>query len=161
MRRFNLAEFDDVVHHSIEKDVDGNFWVPVQLSPSTGNAKCLARLPDFTEDAVRQISTTGETIFTKSLLEIFQENDLDLMLTGRGHFNKDPFHLNDIQPALETTENWYQGDLFLSIRDQSMIMHYRPSTNEVINIMRAHLSINTMLTCYRVVEYRSLIIMPE
>ena len=76
-----------------------------------------------------------QTIFTKSLLEIFQENDLDLMLTGRGHFNKDPFHLNDIQPALETTENWLQGDLFLSIRDQSMIMHYRPSTNEVINII--------------------------
>lgn len=128
--------FDDVVHHSIEKDVDGNFWVPVQMSPLTGNAKVFGRnYQDFTEDAVRQISSTGKTIFTKSLLEIFQENDLDLMLTGRGHFNKDPFHLNDIQPALETTENWLQGDLFLSIRDQSMIMHYRPSTNEVINII--------------------------
>ena len=81
------------------------------------------------------------------------------MLTGRGHFNKDPFHLNDIQPALETTENWLQGDLFLSIRDQSMVMHYRPSTNEVINIIEGSFVHNTMLTCYRVVEYRSLIIM--
>ncbi len=127
---------DDVVHHSIEKDADGNFWVPVQMSPLTGKAEIFGRnYQHFTEDALRQISPTGETIFTKSLLEIFQENDMELMLTGRGHFNRDPFHLNDIQPALETTEYWHQGDLFLSIRDQSMIMHYRPSTNEIINII--------------------------
>ena len=45
----------------------------------------------------------------------------------------DPIHLNDIEPALTDTQYWKKGDMFLSLRDISSIVHYRPSNNKVIN----------------------------
>ena len=45
----------------------------------------------------------------------------------------DPIHLNDIEPALYDTKFWKKGDVFLSVRKQSAIIHYRPKTNELIN----------------------------
>ena len=47
--------------------------------------------------------------------------------------DNDPIHLNDIEPALTDTQHWKQGDVFLSLRHQSSIIHYRPSINKVIN----------------------------
>ena len=44
-----------------------------------------------------------------------------------------PLYTNDIEPALSDSEYWQQGDVFISIRHQSAIIHYRPSTNKVIN----------------------------
>ena len=43
-----------------------------------------------------------------------------------------PIHLNDIQPVNEDSNFWKKGDVFLSIAHQSMILLYRPSTNEII-----------------------------
>ena len=45
----------------------------------------------------------------------------------------DPIHLNDIEPVFSDTDFWKKGDLFLSIRNLSAIIHYRPKTNKVIN----------------------------
>jgi len=45
----------------------------------------------------------------------------------------DPIHLNDIEPSFSDTEYWKQGDVFMSSRHLSAIIHYRPSTNKVIN----------------------------
>ena len=47
--------------------------------------------------------------------------------------NFDPIHLNDIEPALFNSEYWKKGDVFISIRNQSAIIHYRPNTNKIIN----------------------------
>ena len=47
-------------------------------------------------------------------------------------FDADPIHLNDIQPVLEDSEYWKKGDVFLSLRHQSMILLYRPLTNKII-----------------------------
>jgi len=44
-----------------------------------------------------------------------------------------PIYLTDIEPAFSDTEYWKEGDTFLSIKNQSAIIHYRPSTNKVIN----------------------------
>jgi len=52
-------------------------------------------------------------------------------ITGN-NFLTDPIHLNDIQPVLTDGPNWKQGDLFLSLRHQSMVILYRPSTNKII-----------------------------
>jgi len=43
--------------------------------------------------------------------------------------------LNDIQPVLQDGDYWKKGDIFLVLRNLSMIMHYRPFTNEIINII--------------------------
>ena len=50
-----------------------------------------------------------------------------------GHeLEKDPIHINDIEPVKFGGKYWKEGDVFLSLGHQSMIMLYRPSTNKVI-----------------------------
>ena len=40
--------------------------------------------------------------------------------------------MNDIQPVDFDGDFWKKGDLFLSLRNQSMVILYRPSTNKII-----------------------------
>ena len=47
-------------------------------------------------------------------------------------FDVDPIHLNDIQPVEFDGKYWKKGDVFLSLRHQSMVFLYRPSTNKII-----------------------------
>ncbi len=47
-------------------------------------------------------------------------------------YTDDPFHLNDIQPALESGRWWRRGDLFLSFRNLSAVALYRPSTGRIL-----------------------------
>ena len=47
-------------------------------------------------------------------------------------FEIDPIHLNDIQPVNYDSQYWKKGDVFLSLRHQSMVLLYRPSTNQII-----------------------------
>ena len=47
-------------------------------------------------------------------------------------FFKDPIHLNDIQPVLTDGPHWKRGDVFVSLRNLSIIILYRPSTNKII-----------------------------
>ena len=48
------------------------------------------------------------------------------------NFSKVPIHLNDIQPVNNDGEFWKKGDVFLSLRSQSMVLLYRPSTNQIL-----------------------------
>ena len=48
----------------------------------------------------------------------------------------DPIHVNDIEPAMSSSEYWNKGDLFLSLRNKNSIVHYRPSENRVINYIK-------------------------
>ena len=48
----------------------------------------------------------------------------------------DPFHLNDIEPIKSDGEYWNKGDLFLSLRNLSLIIHYRPSSNKILKLIR-------------------------
>ena len=73
----------------------------------------------------------GKILFNKSVTEILIENNL----IDQNIFNQnlDPIHLNDIEPAFNDTEYWKQGDVFLSPRHKSAIIHYRHSTIKVNN----------------------------
>ena len=66
--------------------------------------------------------------------KIFIDNGLEYLLfsVGDRYFDKDPIHLNDIQPVDFDGEYWKKGDVFLSLRHQSMVLLYRPSTNKII-----------------------------
>ena len=44
----------------------------------------------------------------------------------------DPIHLNDIQPVLSDGKYFKKGDVFLSLRNLSMIVLYRPDENKII-----------------------------
>ena len=128
----------DEFHHSIETDIEGNIWVPSYMYPQTlpiekvGND--IKEDDGYLDDGVVKLSPKGEILFEKSVSQIFIENGLEYLLfsVGDEKFNEDPIHLNDIQPVDFDGEYWKKGDIFLSLRHQSMVLLYRPSTNEII-----------------------------
>lgn len=128
----------DFFHHSIETDIDGNIWVPSHLYPQTLPVKLVGRenIVDggFLDDAIVKLSSDGEIIYEKSVSQILIDNGLEYLLFSVGNlkFDADPIHLNDIQPVNFDGEFWQKGDVFLSLRHQSMILLYRPSTNKII-----------------------------
>jgi len=117
-----------VFHHSIELDYDGDLWVPSNIEPSSvvmGN-------PAYLDNALTKISPEGKVLFSKSVTHLLDENALGALVYGRGSAYRDPIHLNDIQPVLQDGEFWKKGDIFVSLRHQSMVFLYRPSTNKIL-----------------------------
>ena len=122
---------EEIFHHSKMLDHEGNIWVGGLMNPRSKYVKKFV-IKDFADDSIIKINTDGKILYNKSVTKILIENNLvDLNLFDQG--NLDPIHLNDIEPAFTDTEYWQQGDVFISIRHQSAIIHYRPSTNKVIN----------------------------
>jgi hypothetical protein len=129
----------DKFHHSIETDIDGNLWVPSHIYPQSLPIEQVGRIivenGGFWDDAIVKLSPDGEILFEKSVSQIFIDNGLESRLFSVGdknYFNPDPVHLNDIQPVNFDGEFWKKGDVFLSLRHQSMVLLYRPSSNEII-----------------------------
>lgn len=124
-----LWQQDEVVyHHSIEVDAEGNYWVPAQLIPKTvdlGGA-------DFMDDGIVQVSPEGEILSSRSVIGILDDNGLSHLIYGHGWEQADPIHLNDIQPVMEDGPIWQAGDLFLSVRNRSLVLLYRPATDEIV-----------------------------
>ena len=89
----------------------------------------------FVDNAIVQLNgSTGQIIFAKYMAEIIKENNLNYLLLKSPNID-DPFHLNDIQPALTSSPYFKEGDLFISSRNLSCIFHYRPSTNKVLEVI--------------------------
>jgi hypothetical protein len=127
----------DRFHHSIETDIDGNIWVPSRIYPQSLTIEKVGRgifLEGFLDDAIVKLSPDGEILFEKSVSQIFIDNGLEYLLfsVGDQRFDVDPIHLNDIQPVNFDGEFWKKGDVFLSLRHQSMVLLYRPSSNKII-----------------------------
>jgi len=126
---------DEVYHHSIEEDSDGNFWICVSYFPYKIDSMYVGKeFGNYLDDGIRKLSPNGDILFDKSVSELFIENDMEYLLFSVGdmEFTVDPIHLNDIEPVEKNTEHWKKGDVFLSLRHQSMILLYRPETNEII-----------------------------
>ena len=74
------------------------------------------------------------------------ENDMEsrLSMVGTTHtFQIDPIHINDVQPVNVDGKYWKKGDVFISLGHQSMIILWRPSTEEIVwkyesNIFHQH-----------------------
>ena len=121
-------------HHSIEPDADGNIWICCNNPSSTKSKKYR-----IVNDAIMKISSdSGKIIFEKSVFDILYENGYEL-----SHFlintqiesdfeYLDFGHLNDVHPVNKESKYWKSGDLFLSLRNQNMVLLYRPSTNKII-----------------------------
>ena len=126
---------DNVYHHSIETDIDGNIWVPSHIYPQSLPIEKVGReVKDFFDDAIVKLSPEGRVLYEKSVSQIFIDNSMEYLLfsVGDSKFDFDPIHLNDIQPVNYDSQYWKKGDVFLSLRHQSMVLLYRPSTNEII-----------------------------
>lgn len=115
-------------HHALERDAEGHYWNIVRQVP----ASVAFASAGYEDDTLVRLSTEGDVLFKKSLAEILIENDLGYMVYPFIPYNDDPFHLNDIQPVLSDGPYWKQGDLFLSMRNQSTILLYRPETNKIL-----------------------------
>ena len=131
----NLEWINDeiVFHHNKVVDHENNIWVPGQLTSNTELLKKIISVK-FRNYAIVKVNSKNEILFKKSILEILIENKI---LT-RSHIyqlqnNDDLSHLNCIEPALSDTDFWKKGDLFLSLKHFSSIVHYRPSENKIIN----------------------------
>ena len=127
---------EEVFHHSNEVDSDGNFWVPSRMHPMALEKRLVgSKVGNYYDDAITKLSPEGKILFQKSVSEILIENGYKYLLFANTHedsFLSDPVHLNDIQPVLESGPHWQKGDVFLSIRNQSMAALYRPASNELV-----------------------------
>ena len=128
---------EDIFHHSIEEDHDGNFWIPTQNYPSNISKYIDGiEINSFTDDGITKISKENKILYKKSVTEILFEHNLENMIIGKFNtFSNDPIHLNDIEPVLKDGSFWKKGDVFLSLRHQSIIILFRPNTNKIIRII--------------------------
>ena len=123
---------DSVYHHSTEADADGNLWIP-----STAEKQTIPGVPDsFRENMISKVSPSGKLLFRKSVAQILMRHGFTNWLFTKGMYNHDPIHLNDIEPVLKDGPFWKKGDLFLSLRNVSAVLLYRPSTDEILWIKR-------------------------
>ena len=127
----------DVFHHSIETDSGGNIWVPSNLYPQTLPSRIVGRdlvaEGGFEDDAIVKLSSDGKIIYEKPVSQILIDNNMSYLLFSNGNsISSDPIHLNDIQPVNFDGEFWRKGDVFLSLRNMSMVMLYRPYSNRII-----------------------------
>jgi len=123
----SIVNDDKIYHHSIEIDHEGNFWIPSYIEPKSvelGSDK-------FHDDGIVKLSKDGEILFEKSVIKILSDNGFGHLVYGTT-FTDDPIHLNDIQPVMKTSQFWKKGDIFLSLRNQSIVFLYRPSSNKII-----------------------------
>jgi hypothetical protein len=121
---------DAAYHHSTEADAEGNLWVP-----SVAERPTLENVSDrFREEMISKISPAGKLLFSRSVAQILVRHGYANWLFTVPH--DDPIHLNDIQPVLADGPYWKKGDLFLSMRNISAVMLYRPSTDEIVWIKR-------------------------
>src|SRR4051794_38729978 len=117
---------DAVYHHSTEADAEGNLWIP-----STFERPTISLVDDkFQDNRISEISASGKLLLARSIAQILIDHGYASWLFSIPY--DDPTHLNDIQPVLADGPYWKKGDLFLSLRNLSTIMLYRPSTDEIV-----------------------------
>jgi Tfp pilus assembly protein PilZ len=122
-------------HHSLE--LTSNNLILSTNRIKVANNKYFEYFPEaFNDDAIFIFKTDGTVIYRKSISEILIENNYIGLLFGiNTSLFLDPIHLNDIEMAEKNTEYYRKNDLFLSLRHRSVIIHYRPETNEIVNII--------------------------
>jgi len=132
-----------LVHHSLNEDIDGNLWMCSAKPPSysaSGKYKMYGRTVFFIDDFITQVDpNNGKILFHKSVAEIFKANQMVNYLL-HSQSGKDPMHINDVLPAPKTTKYYEKGDLFISLKQISLIFQYRPSTNKVIRAIKGPFS---------------------
>jgi hypothetical protein len=119
----------DIFHHSTEMDDEGYFWVPTRIEPT--HVKYVDKI-NFFDGAITRISPEGKIVFQRSVSELFLKYGYSRYVYGRNAYSDNPIHINDIQPVNSDGPYWKRGDVFVSLRTHSILMLYRPSTDEIL-----------------------------
>lgn len=126
-----------IPHHSMNLDHNGDIWICSFEPASYANGLYWlnGRSVFFKDNFITKLDAeTGRILFHKSVTKILTENNLSQYLL-KSAVIMDPLHINDVEPAFKSTPYYQEGDLFISVRNPSFIMHYRPSTNTVIHMI--------------------------
>ena len=115
-------------HHSTNSDGEGGFWIPSLYEPQTVEGTT----EETYEDGIAHVSAEGEVLWKRSMLQVFLDHGLEHRLFPPSQMNQDPTHMNDIEPVLADGPYWKKGDLFISFRRLSMVILYRPSTDQIV-----------------------------
>ncbi|MEM1057659.1 MAG: arylsulfotransferase family protein [Verrucomicrobiota bacterium] len=114
---------DQVFHHSIERNADGNFVVPTSTrQPGDREENC----------AYAVVSPAGEVLETVSVGDLLRRHGYGGLMRGVGPWEEDPTHLNDTQPMLVTDGHVQAGDIALSCRNISTVLLYRPGEDRIV-----------------------------
>lgn len=119
----------DVFHHALERDGRGHYWTGALQEPVTlagVNPKA------FADDSIAELDGDGQLLSLVSVAGLLMENGYRHFVFGGAEYTDDPIHLNDVQPVPGDGPFWKAGDLFLSLRSNSLLLLYRPSTGKVI-----------------------------
>lgn len=114
-------------HHSLNMDADGQIWAPVVLEAVHGG-----RAVNYEDDALASFSADGTLSFTRSVPDLLEDAGLTHLVFAAYNLHRSIVHLNDIEPVLKDGPYWKKGDLFVSLRRQSMIFLYRPSVDKIV-----------------------------
>ena len=128
-------------HHGKNLAADSTLWTcsyykqPGTNMPHRGTFKVGDKKYSILDNSITQLDVeTGEILFKKSMLDMMVENGMAHLLI-KSDVAKDPIHLNDVQPALKDGPYFNKGDLFLSARNGSWVVQYRPSLDSVIRVI--------------------------
>ncbi|AHE51800.1 arylsulfotransferase family protein [Sphingomonas sanxanigenens] len=122
-----LWTIDGVFHHSLERGLDRDLWAAYTFpQPRERHVR-----RTFRDDAIAHVSEDGRMLGRTRIAEILDANGLGHLWRSRP-YTDDPFHLNDVEPVRHDSAFWKRGDLFLSMRNLSLVMLYRPSTNRIL-----------------------------
>ena len=136
------SNHDLVFHHSINFNKDHNIWTCASALPLFGKEDNIGRVVKnvlndkipYVEDYIILIdSKTGAIIYKKGVSEILISNGYKSFVYGQDMI--DPMHLNDVEPVLENSEYWEEGDVFVSLRHVSSVFLYRPSTDKILKLI--------------------------
>lgn len=128
-------------HHSMNLGYDGNLWVTSYSKDGNQHLYYGAqfevggRVIPYVDNTISKLDAeTGEVLYHKSVTEILIENDLTHLLI-KSNAPGDPLHINDCQPVLYDGPHFKKDDVFISGRTGSWILHFRPSTGKVIELI--------------------------
>lgn len=127
-------------HHSLNPGPDSGIWACTSRNAAVKIPSKNKKLFYRDEYITKIDPETGEVLYDKSVSDILLENGYANFVLGfanrlASHYDSDPLHLNDIEPVFSDGPYWNTGDVFISLRHRSLIIHYRPENNQVIRLV--------------------------
>jgi hypothetical protein len=128
-----------MTHHSIERSVDGGFWIPDahQVTEQSPVAELSA---PYTEDTILKLSSEGKVLQEISVPQLLSRNNLLALILGNGLSgialaSGEITHLNDVEELTPEMSvhfpGFAPGDLLLSFRNLNLLAVVDPVTTRV------------------------------
>ena len=112
-------------HHSIEMDSLGNIYIPTSVRFHKSE-----KMPEnFIEDNITLVDKDLNVLKNLSLVDVYKENGFINDVFSSEFIPKDPFHINDIQPFVNSQN---QLIALISLRNKSTLMAIDIDKNKVI-----------------------------